>query len=179
MCFFSLTRNIVKSILVFLLVLPLFCYAQHTRIDSLISEIQKANREEVLQDIFEGVETINSLSSMETKKVELTNNSAPTEAYVNLNTVSVIIRNLISNAIKFGSENTKVMLNTQMQGNKVVMTIRDGGRGMTDKREKGFGLGLKLSYEFARLNQGDISVETETNKGNYLFALVASNTRDI
>ncbi|MEO9965689.1 MAG: tetratricopeptide repeat-containing sensor histidine kinase [Reichenbachiella sp.] len=99
------------------------------------------------------------------------------------NSVSTIIRNLISNAIKFTPEGGKVKLTLGFDVNMAVISIKDTGIGIPKEKmphlfdfkgersrwgtdgEKGVGLGLTLVHEFVELNNGRIEVKSEEGKG--------------
>jgi signal transduction histidine kinase len=95
----------------------------------------------------------------------------------------IILRNLISNAIKFTQPGGKVSVEAHTEGDYAVISVIDTGVGMSDTQlnklfdknthmttygtggEKGTGLGLQLSYEIAQKNRGSISVFSSLGKG--------------
>lgn len=100
------------------------------------------------------------------------------------NQIEFVIRNLVSNAIKFTHKNGFVSLTTKsLPDGLVQISVSDSGVGISDeyKRElfsiskkqstngtageKGTGLGLMLSYEFMKLNGGQIDIESSLGKG--------------
>jgi PAS domain S-box-containing protein len=102
---------------------------------------------------------------------------------VDQNIISVVIRNLVSNAIKFSPNNSKVIINFTKQDQEYLFKIIDYGVGIKPEqkaelfkleKEKldekdsvsklGFGLGLILCHEFIELHQGRIWVESNTEK---------------
>lgn len=102
--------------------------------------------------------------------------------------VSVIFRNVFSNALKFSKEGGKITIATELDGDNVSIRIIDQGVGMSNRQlkslftsaqqpeygtagERGFGLGLLLSYEFAVMNKGAISAESNPGVGT-TFTLV-------
>ncbi len=100
------------------------------------------------------------------------------------NMLSTIIRNLISNAIKFTLKNGTVSVEAEKSNNTIQLKVSDTGIGMPkgveknlfnpDKRpgrsgtknENGNGLGLLLTKEMVQIHKGTISVESEEDKGS-------------
>ncbi len=106
--------------------------------------------------------------------------------------VNTVVRNLISNAIKFTPESGVIALTLQRANNEVQVSISDTGVGMSkeviDKlfkietkhstqgtaNEKGTGLGLILCKEFIEKNGGRIWVKSEIGKGS-VFSFTLPN----
>lgn len=104
-------------------------------------------------------------------------------------TISTVIRNLISNAIKFTGENGKVILGATHENGKVSISITDNGIGISAENlkklfriekcfstkgtfnETGTGLGLIVCKEFVEENQGSITVKSIPGLGT-TFTLV-------
>ncbi len=108
--------------------------------------------------------------------------------YADLNMFETIIRNLISNAIKFSYPNGVIEIYADIIGSNnnsyAQIQIKDSGVGMTNdkvnslftvtnnistygtNKEKGTGLGLLLCKEFVDLHKGNIIVESQVNKGS-------------
>ncbi|HMG89147.1 MAG TPA: tetratricopeptide repeat-containing sensor histidine kinase [Chryseolinea sp.] len=106
------------------------------------------------------------------------------------NSVNTVVRNLISNAIKFTPEGGKITLKTIRQNGAVVASITDTGVGMSENvidklfridskhstkgtaNEKGTGLGLILCKEFVEKNGGKIWVSSKEGEGSvFSFSL--------
>jgi signal transduction histidine kinase len=104
------------------------------------------------------------------------------------NQIEFIIRNLVINAIKFTNKNGSVHLSAESLPNGLVqVAVSDNGVGipeeMRDKLftigkkqsttgtagEKGTGLGLMLSYEFMKLNGGNIEIDSVHGKGTTFY----------
>ncbi|WP_345231003.1 HAMP domain-containing sensor histidine kinase [Olivibacter ginsenosidimutans] len=106
-----------------------------------------------------------------------------TEAlYADRDQVSVILRNIFSNALKFSFQEGSVSIKTTNAGDMVAIHIEDHGVGMDTELlkslftssnqaaldttgERGFGLGLLLSNEFIRLNKGTIDIKSKLDEG--------------
>lgn len=123
-------------------------------------------------------------SNADLKKISLINNiSDDYNITADANMINTIIRNLISNAIKFTPENGKITISAYKENNNNVITIEDTGIGISKENqnklfnfgtnyttpgtnnEKGTGLGLILVNEFIERHNGKIAIESEINKG--------------
>jgi signal transduction histidine kinase len=98
--------------------------------------------------------------------------------------VNTVVRNLISNAIKFTPEGGTITLGVKPGEGQVTVSIKDNGVGMPPEviqklfridtkhttkgtaDEKGTGLGLILCKEFIEKNGGRIWVESEVGRGS-------------
>lgn len=116
------------------------------------------------------------------------------EVYADKKMIATIIRNLISNAIKFTPDGGVIKIVSNKNNHIVETTIADTGIGIDEKHlptlfevknnyaskgtnnEKGTGLGLILCKEFINLNNGTIKVESKFNSGsNFIFTLQSLN----
>ncbi len=123
------------------------------------------------------------------KKIKLKNNIPEyCIAFADPNMTETILRNLISNAIKFTHEKGRIEINdgqTTINGkNYRRVSVTDNGTGISEERindifmpeknnsttgtanEKGTGLGLLLCKEFIELQGGKIFVESTPGKGS-------------
>ena len=95
--------------------------------------------------------------------------------------ISLVFRNLISNAIKFSEKSGIIVLSSSSENQKVRITIPllFGDQYYTTTGtagEKGTGLGLSLCKDFIERNGGEIFVENMTDKGSrFTFILPESN----
>ncbi len=107
--------------------------------------------------------------------------------------ISTIIRNLVSNAIKYTMPGGIVIISTILKQNNLVISVSDNGVGIPkndiDKlfkiedsysttgtnNEKGTGLGLILCQEFIDKHNGKIWVESEEKKGSTFFFTIPNN----
>ena len=99
-----------------------------------------------------------------------------------------VIRNFISNAIKFSNENSTIDITVQRCGDFAKIGVRDHGVGISADRierlfhsgettygtssEEGSGLGLMLCKDFAIKNGGDVEVESVLGEGSTFSVLV-------
>lgn len=98
--------------------------------------------------------------------------------------INTVLRNLISNALKFTPAGGKVNVNAKVLNNHVEVTVQDTGMGISKDNisklfkisetfttlgtnaEKGTGLGLSLCKEFIEINTGNIWVESVPGEGS-------------
>ncbi|MCD4833329.1 MAG: tetratricopeptide repeat-containing sensor histidine kinase [Bacteroidales bacterium] len=104
--------------------------------------------------------------------------------YVDINIISMVIRNLISNALKFTNSGGKISVISVEKDNLVEISVIDTGIGISEESikklfridihyttkgtsdENGTGLGLILCKEFVGKSGGGIWVESEPDKGS-------------
>lgn len=116
------------------------------------------------------------------------------EVYADLQMLTSIIRNLVSNALKFTPENGIITLSAKDKYHTIEISVEDTGVGINpddlDKlfrleanfttqgtsNEPGTGLGLILVKEFVEKNKGKITVHSEPGKGSK-FTFTLPSTR--
>lgn len=140
--------------------------------------------------------SLDVLEGQARKKHITINNKIPDNlfALADMNHVDFVIRNLLSNALKFSYENGSIEIAGKEEDNQVVISVADHGMGIPVAKqqqfavsasymessfgtsgETGTGLGLMLSKEFLQANNGRIWVESEEGAGTTFFvALKAS-----
>lgn len=110
--------------------------------------------------------------------------------YADSNMINTVIRNLITNAIKFTHKGGSILISCSFNNYSTIVSVLDTGIGMDEKtkdklfkinekvsvpgteQERGTGLGLLLSKEFVEKHGGIIWVETEPDKGsNFKFTI--------
>lgn len=140
-----------------------------------------------IDEVVEGVLDIFSLVS-KSKNIQLVNDSIDTvTVHADVDMVKTILRNLLSNALKFSYEGSQIIIGSQVETDKIIVSVKDSGKGMSaeDKEkllktethfsrygtnnEEGSGLGLLLCQDFAIKNGGDLWFESEEGKGSTFF----------
>lgn len=120
------------------------------------------------------------------------------EGYADKDMLQMVIRNLISNAIKFCRPGDSVTIHGTERSNEIEIKIVDTGIGMKPDalerirrkesftsygtaKEKGTGLGMLLCQEFTAANNGHFRIESEWGKGCccYLTIPVPPNSSSI
>ncbi len=113
-------------------------------------------------------------------------------AYADSNMIHTILRNLVSNAIKFTQAGGEVNISVKDSNGSIEVAIADTGIGMTSdevksifedsnkqprlgtNNERGTGLGLLLCKDFIKRNSGNIVVESKSGVGSkFSFSIPA------
>jgi signal transduction histidine kinase len=128
---------------------------------------------------------------LQLKNIAFHNNFVSSQGvWADANHIKVVLRNLISNAIKFTGNDGYIRVFSSVRNDLMVLCVEDTGLGMTTEEanklfddnqhftkrgtsgETGTGLGLLLCKELIILNQGKLWVETLPGKGcNFYFTL--------
>ncbi len=136
-----------------------------------------------LDDIIPGVVDIFVMIA-EMKKIKLQYIPAEEKLMVRADSdmIKTIIRNFISNAIKFTPESKSIEVYYKREGDFARICVQDHGVGIEEDRidtifhkgettygtggEEGSGLGLQLCQDFARKNGGDAQVDSVLGEGS-------------
>lgn len=140
--------------------------------------------------------SVNLLSATaKKKKINLINAiSQGTLVYADSNMLTTVVRNLMSNALKFTNEGGSVMILSKNNDLYVEVQVKDTGIGIASEhlsklfdlentasrrgtaQERGSGLGLVLCKEFVEYNNGTISVKSEVGKGSTFTFTIPKNS---
>ncbi|GAA3918271.1 PAS domain S-box protein [Chitinophaga oryziterrae] len=104
-----------------------------------------------------------------------------------------IMTNLISNAIKFSPEESSIHIDTKYESGSLVLKVKDHGMGIPPEDQpqlfgrffraanvtyiQGTGLGLHIIGKYVELMGGNITVESELNKGTTFIIVFNSENR--
>ena len=150
---------------------------------------QKFQLEEIELEglIRETVDQITLMAFNKSLKINV-NSLTNLKVHAERNMLATVLRNLLTNAIKFSYENSEINLTTTEDHKYITVSIEDHGRGMSlatmtqlfdngvsvstpgTANENGTGLGLLLSKEIIELMGGKIWVESEEQKARYFIS---------
>ncbi len=137
--------------------------------------------------LFDLVEANINLQKQHAKNKNITLKNEVSEevsVYADRDTVETVLRNLISNAVKFTKSGGSVAVGASIGNNIVSLYVQDSGVGISAENikklfkidekvstkgtgdESGTGLGLILCKEFVELNAGKILVESQVGVGS-------------
>ncbi len=109
-----------------------------------------------------------------------------------------VVSNLLDNAIKYSPENSKVLVDVSKQDGNIILSVADNGQGIKSEElkylfdlfsnvkisskptggESSTGLGLAIVKKIVKLHDGDISVESEVEKGTkFIISLPVKNKK--
>lgn len=106
--------------------------------------------------------------------------------YADRDMLDIVLRNLVTNAIKFSHRGGNITISNSYSGDNLVVCVEDQGVGIEPENlkkifgnqiistpgtnnEKGTGLGLVLCKDFITMNNGSIWVESEPGSGSRFF----------
>lgn len=142
-----------------------------------------------LNDIIPGVVDIfEMIASTKHIKLDLQRPDAPLVVHADNDMLKTVVRNFMSNAIKFSPEGASIEIVMKEEGDFAKVSVRDHGVGIAADRldsifhkgettygtggEEGSGLGLQLCQDFARKNGGDCTVESTEGEGSTFSVLI-------
>ena len=133
-------------------------------------------------DIFEMIAATKDI------KLQYKGTAAPLMVRADNDMLKTVVRNFLSNAIKFSPTGSSIEVTLKEEGDYAKVSIRDHGVGIAADRigsifnkgettygtggEEGSGLGLQLCQDFAIKNGGDVMVESTEGEGSTFSVLV-------
>ncbi|MBI9055281.1 MAG: HAMP domain-containing histidine kinase [Bacteroidales bacterium] len=135
--------------------------------------------------IFSNISFLKTLTDIKSIDLEI---SSVQEAFINGNTkmIEAVVRNLVSNAIKFTPKGGKITILTKKKLNHIQIVISDTGTGIPQEKiknlfsfekstttkgtdgEPGSGLGLVLCNDFIHKNNGTLQINSQLNIGTHI-----------
>ena len=142
-----------------------------------------------LNDIIPGVVDIfEMIAATKNIKLEFKGTDGPLVVRADNDMLKTVVRNFMSNAIKFSPEGSSIEIFMSEEGDYAKVSVRDHGVGISADRidsifhkgettwgtggEEGSGLGLQLCQDFARKNGGDVMVESTEGEGSTFSVLI-------
>ncbi|OGI25180.1 MAG: hypothetical protein A3J76_03215 [Candidatus Moranbacteria bacterium RBG_13_45_13] len=168
----------------------------------LVNQLLEVNRIDEGREIFHdekadvGAITDQAISELndlvEERKVEIVKRIAPDlpPVYADASALKTVIRNLVSNAVKYSREKGKVEVDIKPEGKKMLLVVRDWGVGIPRHQHRkvfekffrssnearyrtdGIGLGLYLAKAIVENFGGELWFESEAGKGSTFFASI-------
>jgi signal transduction histidine kinase len=142
----------------------------------------KKERSDIVRLAGEAIETLEPLLADHDFKFEKP--AQPVWAVVDPDRFQIVVRNLVTNAIKYSHPGTRVTVRVKPNGGTAAVDVIDEGIGIAaDDQAKlftrfgrienratmhtsGTGLGLWLSREIARMHDGDLTLDSEAGRGS-------------
>jgi signal transduction histidine kinase/FixJ family two-component response regulator len=148
------------------------------------SKFKKAESSIKINDFIKEIKSTYQ-ATLEIKKIKLyfkTNAEDSLIINYDIESLTIIINNLISNAIKYSNTNTSIYFTMYFEKSKLRVMVKDEGFGIADNEKdnifsrfyqtesntsnSGFGIGLSLTNNLVKKLNGEISLETALNVGS-------------
>ncbi|MGE0088300.1 MAG: tetratricopeptide repeat protein [Bacteroidales bacterium] len=161
---------------------------------SQLGNIKVAPEKVILTEIYDEATSLLTLTA-DNKNIKLINQIPEGfTVFADKHIVSTVIRNLVSNAIKFTNQGGEITISSEFKGDEALISVSDNGIGIKPENldklfkidysystkgtdnEQGTGLGLILCKELIEENNGRIWCESTYGKGsNFYFTLPLAN----
>jgi len=150
-------------------------------------------QENHLTEVFEQINDFAKANVLQ-KEISISFNSRDLKVYADYEMLITILRNLISNSIKFTPKKGSISVEATMDNGKTTIKITDTGIGMPKdlqlklksneilpsahgtENETGTGLGLFLCKDFVQKNKGNLYIESEIGKGTIIKLIFPSGS---
>lgn len=148
-------------------------------------------RQNLSQFIAKNIESFIPLMRQKNITIDFKCENEEIYAYFDSDKIDKILYNLLSNGLKYNSEGVHidVILNTENDGKKAVIQVKDNGNGLSENTMKnlfkrfydgdfrkfhtsGTGIGLSLVRDLVVLHKGEIKVDNQPKKGvNFIISI--------
>ncbi len=130
-----------------------------------------------------------TLGQLKAKNISLEINTAKSPVKMDKDMALLVVRNLLTNAIKFSKSGSKIVLNHREDATHHYLEVIDQGMGMSPeqlekikagvatskegtKKEKGTGLGLQLCQQLTESNGGRLEFESTLHQGTTVRVII-------
>ena len=143
-----------------------------SQMDTFSLRIEEANAEDIIDDTISLHTNFANDKNISLRKLSI----APVIIKTDLNFLKIVLRNIISNGIKFTKEGGSITFSVDAQNDHTVFRINDTGIGMNEThlthlfewnsiRSDTSGMGLRLAKEFTERLGGTINVASVPGEG--------------
>lgn len=129
------------------------------------------------------IDAVNFQAEQKLIQLELKSESNLPEINVDVQKTVWVLVNFLSNALRYSSEQSKVLINVFSKDNSIEFSVKDFGKGIEEKyckrlfdryfqvptdgqNKSGSGLGLAISKDFIEAEGGEIWVESSVGEGS-------------
>jgi two-component system phosphate regulon sensor histidine kinase PhoR len=177
---------------------------QNTRLQKLIDQVltnSLSAKDIVLsKDAVVDTEYFNDLIadfklSTQQRELSIVNNVCSQEVLLRIDTFhfTTALLNILENAVKYGNDQTEIIIETSLKNNEYTVNISDNGQGIAAKDQsqifdkfyrvsqgnvhdvKGLGLGLYYTNQIVNAHQGKITVQSELQQGTRFTITIPIN----
>ena len=177
---------------------------QNTRLQKLIDQVltnSLSAKDIVLsKDAIVDTEYFNDLIadfklSTQQRELSIVNNVCSQEVLLRIDTFhfTTALLNIFENAVKYGNDQTEIIIETSLKNNEYTINISDNGQGIAAKDQsqifdkfyrvshgnvhdvKGLGLGLYYTNQIVNAHQGKITVQSELQQGTRFTITIPIN----
>lgn len=138
------------------------------------------------------MDTVRFQAEQKSIELELISRNNLPKVNVDIEKTAWVLVNFLSNALRYSSEKSKVVIHVVEKGQEIEFSVRDFGKGIDEQYQKrlferyfqvptdgnnksGSGLGLAISKDFIEAEQGKIWVESAIGEGSrFCFSLPIS-----
>jgi signal transduction histidine kinase len=152
--------------------------------NSLVHHIEDTSIKEVLETVLEVYE-----NTYKSKSIAVEYHAEHQNVKLDKEIANIVLRNVISNAVKFTGSHGLIRIRSSIEGNNVTISVKDSGVGMSElmlekirldhypstvgtAEEKGLGLGIKLCKQLLRSISGTLQFESKPGLGTEVMITI-------